>query len=79
LPIAIHHSTLASALNSLLKPLFDPFELRMEVECSSLFEGEFQLDNGVIRRDASSRNGLEGRCPDIGAEERRRDVGVVEI
>lgn len=51
----------------------------MEVECSSLFEGEFQLDNGVIGRDASSRNGLEGRCPDIGAEERRRDVGVVEI
>lgn len=79
LTVANHHSTLASTLDGLLKSLFDPLELGMEVERSSLLECEFQLNDGMIGRDASSSYGLEGCGPDIRSEERGRDVGIVEI
>lgn len=76
---AVVVARLAGDLDGLLGALLDALVALAEVVCAAVLEGELQLEGGVLGGDIAAGHGLNDGGPDVGAEEGRIDVGVVEV
>lgn len=62
-----------------MKLLFDVDQFRVEIIGPAVFEGHFDLDMGMLRRDSATSNRHQNTGPDVGAKERGRHMGVLQV
>lgn len=63
----------------MVKTVLDELELCLEFAVTAVFEGQLDLYAGKIKREASSRNGLDDASPAPRANPRRVNMCVIKV